>query len=167
MLGGCATHMLYSCRVSFDNAADLLCEKLIELDHAVGDSVIDQVAHIVVESSAPVDRLMEAASSATVLTSNSSVNMDQEIDDFRRHSRQLTQVAVYAAESAPDQQSEWRNYYITAAVCVCVCSYLILQIGDPNTCFIALEGAIFTCRTRLYNLAIRMMYTCMPSMSNG
>ena len=131
--------MLYSCRVSFDNAADLLCEKLIELDHAVGDSVIDQAAHIVVESSAPVDRLMEAASSATVLTSNSSVNMDQEVDDFRRHSRQLTQVAVYAAESAPDQQSERSNYYITAAGCV---SHLILQIGDPNTSFIALQGAI-------------------------
>lgn len=97
--------MLHSRRVSFDNAAELLCEKLIDLDHAVGDSVIDQVAHIVVESSVPVDRLI-AVSSATVLTSNSSVNMDQEVDDFRRHSRQLTQVAVYAAESAPDQQSE-------------------------------------------------------------
>ena len=112
---------MYSCRVSFDGAADLLCEKLIELDHAVGDSVIDQVAHIVVESSAPVDRLIEAASSATVLTSNSSVNMDQEIDDFRRHSRQLTQVAVYAAESAPDQQSEW-----SSCIVLCVLTSILL-----------------------------------------
>ena len=160
-------HMLYSCRVSFDNAADLLCEKLIELDHAVGDSVIDQVAHIVVESSAPVDRLMEAASSATVLTSNSSVNMDQEIDDFRRHSRQLTQVAVYAAESAPDQQSEWRNYYITAAVCVCAFISDSQNWRSQHLLHCSKECHIHLQNYRLYNLAIRMVYMCMPSMSNG
>ena len=113
--------MLYSCRVSFDNAADLLCEKLIELDHAVGDSVIDQVAHVVVDSSAPVDRLIEAVSSATVLSTHSSVNLDQEIDDFKQHSRQLTQVAVYAAESAPDQQSEWNG-------CIVLCVFVRLQV---------------------------------------
>ena len=38
--------------------------------------------------------------------SGSSVNLDQEIEDFKKHSRQLTQVAIYAAESAPDSKSQ-------------------------------------------------------------
>ena len=53
-------------RKAFDDTADLLSEKLIELDVAVGDSVIDQVANVVVNASAPVERLVEVASATMV-----------------------------------------------------------------------------------------------------
>ena len=58
------------CRPEFDKTADLLSEKLLDLDHAVHESVIDQMATVVVDSSAPVDRLVEAVNSAATLVSD-------------------------------------------------------------------------------------------------
>lgn len=50
---------------AFDSTADHLCERLLELDRWVADSVVDQVTEAFVETSVPIDHLVQAATSAT------------------------------------------------------------------------------------------------------
>ena len=46
---------------AFDKVAKKLCEKLNELDRMVADSVVDQVTDIFVETSGPLNHLVQAA----------------------------------------------------------------------------------------------------------
>ena len=46
---------------AFDKCTKKLCEKLNELDRLVADSVVDQVTNVFVETSQPLDHLVDAA----------------------------------------------------------------------------------------------------------
>ncbi len=48
-------------RATFDHTAEEFCEKLCELDSWVADAVVDQVTDAFVETSAPIDHLIQAA----------------------------------------------------------------------------------------------------------
>lgn len=50
---------------AFDKCAKKLCEKLNELDRMVADSVVDQVTDLFVETSAPLNHLVQAATGST------------------------------------------------------------------------------------------------------
>ena len=49
--------------MAFDSTADHLCERLLELDRWVADSVVDQVTEAFVETSVPINHLVQAATS--------------------------------------------------------------------------------------------------------
>lgn len=51
-------------RAAFDQTAETMCEKLLELDRWVADSVVDLVTNTFVETSAPINHLVEAATAA-------------------------------------------------------------------------------------------------------
>lgn len=48
-------------KAAFDRTAEQLCDKLCELDRWVADSVVEQVTDAFVETSAPIDHLVQAA----------------------------------------------------------------------------------------------------------
>lgn len=51
-------------RRAFDKCTKKLCEKLNELDRWVADSVVDQVTDAFVETSKPIDHLVQAATAS-------------------------------------------------------------------------------------------------------
>ena len=131
---------------AFDKCAKKLCEKLNELDRLVADSVVDQVTDAFVETSAPLNVLVETATGTNrprgqakappmspppaptlppTRHAPSQVSPRHQVRDevdasptktaedakkmaevFRRHSRRLSQVAAYAAQSSTDSESE-------------------------------------------------------------
>lgn len=48
-------------RAAFDETAETMCDKLLELDRWVADSVVDQVTNTFVETSGPINHLVQAA----------------------------------------------------------------------------------------------------------
>ena len=57
--------MIITCphfRATFDGTAERLCEVLWDIDQSVADAVVDQVTETFVETSAPVNHLVYAAS---------------------------------------------------------------------------------------------------------
>lgn len=50
-----------SCRAKFDCTAENLCVKLCELDRLVADSVVERVTEDFVETSGPINHLVQAA----------------------------------------------------------------------------------------------------------
>ena len=52
-------------RAAFDKTAETMCDKLLELDHWVAESVVDQVTNTFVETSAPINHLVQAATAAS------------------------------------------------------------------------------------------------------
>ena len=56
-------------RKAVNTAADQLSKKLEELDKAVADSVVDLVADVFVETSKPIENLVQAAKRSTVAES--------------------------------------------------------------------------------------------------
>ena len=51
-------------RATFDETAETMCDKLLELDRWVADSVVDQVTNTFVETSGPINHLVQAATAA-------------------------------------------------------------------------------------------------------
>lgn len=51
-------------RAEFDQTAETMCDKLLELDRWVADSVVDQVTDTFVETSGPINYLVQAATAA-------------------------------------------------------------------------------------------------------
>ena len=49
---------------AFDETAETMCDKLLELDRWVADSVVDQVTNTFVETSDPINHLVRAATAA-------------------------------------------------------------------------------------------------------
>ena len=56
-------------RSEFDATAELLCEKLCEIDRWVADAVVDQITEVFVEPSAAVNHLVHAAAARSPTTS--------------------------------------------------------------------------------------------------
>ena len=87
-------HCNCMCREAFDSTAELLCNKLNELDKAVADAVLDQVTSVFVGTEGPLDQLVNAAITSsqptapvgaaptTVSKPVSTVNMLRHIDAF-------------------------------------------------------------------------------------
>ena len=158
---------------AFDKCAKKLCEMLNELDRMVADSVVDQVTDIFVETSGPLNHLVQVATGQEQLRRTMPTppvsppraaapppssgpysapdygspgarspparqqvdprgyksarqhlfkdHDEEEVDSpspaaqdtkkmaevFRRHSRRLSQVAAYAAESSTDKESKF------------------------------------------------------------
>ena len=57
--------LFFSHRSAFDSTAEQLCEKLCELDRWVADAVVDQVTETFVETAAPINHLVQAATAAS------------------------------------------------------------------------------------------------------
>ena len=51
-------------RAAFDETAETMCDKLLELDRWVADSVVDQVTNTFMEASRPINHLIQAATAA-------------------------------------------------------------------------------------------------------
>ena len=51
-------------RAAFDQTAETMCDKLLELDRWVADSVVDLVTNTFVETSLPINDLVKAATTA-------------------------------------------------------------------------------------------------------
>lgn len=136
---------------AFDKCTKKLCKKLNELDRWVADSVVDQVTEAFVETSKPIDHLVQAATASRQVLpaapmskpapppisarrhprARAGPSQQEDVDTaqppmdtaqppmdtaspdtkhmaevFRRHSRRLSQVAVYAAQSSTDTESK-------------------------------------------------------------
>ena len=55
-------------RTAFDQTAETMCDKLLELDRWVADSVVDLVTNTFVETSHPINHLVKAATSTATST---------------------------------------------------------------------------------------------------
>jgi hypothetical protein len=51
-------------RAAFDEMAETMCDKLLELDRWVAESVVDQVTNTFMETSGPINHLVQAATAA-------------------------------------------------------------------------------------------------------
>lgn len=119
---------------AFDKCTKKLCEKLNELDRWVADSVVDQVTDVFVQTSQPINHLVQAATTTSTSSRARREGLtptpptfpgtgSEEVDTaarggatsqdtkhmaelFRKHSRRLSQVAVYAAQSSTDTESK-------------------------------------------------------------
>ena len=55
-------------RSAFDDTAEQLCNRLLELDRWVADAVVDQVTDTFVETSAPITSLVQVAHTGIATT---------------------------------------------------------------------------------------------------
>ncbi len=90
---------MYNYRDIFDHTADVLCNKFIELDRVVAQSVADQVAETFIDTSAAIKELIKAVAPPSLTDhTHSSEYADSEVRDIptliRRPDNFLTCVAI-------------------------------------------------------------------------
>ena len=80
-------------RAAFDETAETMCDKLLELDRWVAESVVDQVTNTFVETSAPINHLVQAATAASTHCTTATPKTAQSATNVTASS--LSQVSVW------------------------------------------------------------------------